>query len=322
VGSLGACFVLVGEFLITLPLVLVVLPVWLLPWGPALSLARFYARVACTFWPSARRIAMINLRRAYGPDMTYDRAARLTRQIFVNLGQSLAEGLQFAGRARDAAAHKKPVRLIEDDQLVDRIVRDLRPKIYVTGHLGSWELALMVAGQRGRCGSGVIIRRVDNPFVNWLVRRVRLETSSQWIEKKGAVRECLARLEKGMNIGMLLDENGYWHGPFVEFFGRPAATQKTAAVLALETGAPIVINALIRSSEVGCFEQKLALIEPEQYRCRPDGVREITQEITRVLEGWIREDPGQWCWIHWRWKHRPDGSIESYTRRDLKECFS
>ncbi len=314
---------LLGQLLITIPLVLFLLPVWYLPLAPAILLARFYAHVACCLWPSGRRVAMINLRRAYGPDMTWDRAARMTRQVFANLGQSLAEGMQFARRSAKPAGGRNRLSLVEDAGLVDRVVHDPRPKIYVTGHLGSWELALMIAGTRAGKGSGSIIRRVDNPFVNWLVRRVRLESASQWIEKKGAVKECLDRLRQGSSIAMLMDENGYRHGPFIEFFGRPAATQKTAALLALETGAPIVIGAVVRSpGSRWCFEHKLSLIEPADYQDNPAAILEITQLISRVIEGWVREDPLQWCWIHWRWKHRPDGTVETYSRRDLKECFS
>jgi len=320
--KLGVPAVLLGQLLVTFPLVLFLLPVWFLPLRPAILLARFYAHVVCTLWPSARRVAMINLRRAYGEAMTYDEAARITRSVFCNLGQSLAEGLQFARRSGAGRSGGDYLSLIEDQSLTNRILQDPRPKIYVTGHIGSWEVAMMAAGRKGGTGSGAIIRRVDNPFVNWLVRRVRLDTGSQWIEKKGAVRECLARLQEGHSIAMLLDENGYRHGPFVEFFGRPAATQKTAALLALETGALVVVGGVVRSSIARRLRSRLVLIDPTSYSEKPSAIVEITQEITRVFEGWIREDPSQWCWIHWRWKHRPDGSIETYTRSDLRRCFS
>ena len=41
-----------------------------------------------------------------------------------------------------------------------------------------------------------------------------------------------------------------------------------------------------------------------------------------AIERWVREDPGQWRWIHHRWKTRPDGSEETYGRCDLRRAFS
>jgi KDO2-lipid IV(A) lauroyltransferase len=190
------------------------------------------------------------------------------------------------------------------------------------GHLGSWEITAMILALRIGTKGAAIIRRADNPFLNWLIRRLRLQAKSQWIEKRGAVAESIRRLQQGNSIAVLLDENGGWHGPFVQFFGRAASTRKTAALLSLTTGAPIVIGAAIRKPVSKKFLFKLALIEPSQYDRRPESIRQMTEEIVRIYEQWIREYPLQWRWIHWRWKNRPGGQEETYTWRDLQECFS
>ena len=42
----------------------------------------------------------------------------------------------------------------------------------------------------------------------------------------------------------------------------------------------------------------------------------------RIWEAWVREDPLQWRWIHWRWRTRPGGSEETYTRGDVRDAFA
>jgi KDO2-lipid IV(A) lauroyltransferase len=210
----------------------------------------------------------------------------------------------------------------EDPLLEARILRDPRPKIFVTGHLGSWEVTMLMLALRVPEAGAAIARRVDNPFVNELVRRLRVSRDSQWIEKRGAVAEAHKRLRKGESIAMLLDENGGPNGPFATFFGRPASTRKTAALFSIMTGAPIVIGAAVRSPSTVGFLFRLAVLEPGlEDHGDPRAVSRLTQEMVRVYETWVREDPLQWRWLHWRWKSRPGGTEETYSSRDLAECF-
>jgi hypothetical protein len=69
---------------------------------------------------------------------------------------------------------------------------------------------------------------------------------------------------------------------------------------------------------------KLAVVEPRA----PSGpkeaeaeIRRLTAEIAAVMEQWVREEPRQWRWIHWRWRSRPDGFEETYRRADVAACF-
>ena len=299
-------------------------PLWLLPWKAAARLGRFYGRCGYFLWPVARRAGMMNLRRAYGDAMTYGRARAETMEVFANLGQSIAEGIQFSRRFRSGGGCWENLYEAENPELEKRLLADPRPRIFVTGHLGSWEIAMALVGLRFPEKGAVIARRVDNPFVNALVRWLRLARDSQWIEKSGAAGEAHERLKNGESIAMLLDENGGPRGPFVRFFGRPASTRKTAAVLSLATGTPIVIGAAVRRPETGKVLFRLASIEPDACSASDPSkaILTLTQEIVRVYEDWVRDDPLQWRWIHWRWRSRPGGLEETYRRQDLKECFS
>jgi KDO2-lipid IV(A) lauroyltransferase len=310
----------IRDFVLTIFVVLLLLPLWLLPWNAACAVGRMLGRLAFFCWGEGRRAGMINLRRAYGAAMSRSEARRTVRIVFENLAQSLVEALQFTRRFRRGEEWRKLYRL-EDPALSARINADVRPKLFVTGHLGSWEVGLMILQRMFDGGSG-IARKVDNRWLDRIVKRGRLDSPTQWIEKRGAADVALEKLRRGENVAMLLDENGGPRGPFVDFFGRPASTRKTPAVLSLATGAPIVVGAFIREEGSPGFVYRLSLIDPiAEGLSAPQDIVSITARINATLEAWIRETPLQWRWIHWRWRTRPDGTREGYGRRELEEAF-
>ena len=296
-------------------------PLWLLPWNAACALGRCYGHAAWLVSPRARRVGAINLKRASGPALTLRHARRDVRLVFGSLGQGIAEGVQFARRYKGAPAASQALFEVDDPELEQRILADPRPRILVTGHLGSWEIAAGLAAARSGRPGAAVVRRIDNVWLNALWRRARVRHATEWIEKHGAARHALDRLRQGHDIAMLLDENGGYRGLFVPFFGRPASTRKTAAVLSLATGAPIVVGACIRRPGRP-FLYRLALLEPDRERPPDEAIRDLTARIVATYEAWIREAPLQWRWVHWRWKTRPDFTEERYDREALARAFA
>jgi Kdo2-lipid IVA lauroyltransferase/acyltransferase len=310
--------ILARDLLLTAPLVLVLLPIWWLPWRAALELSTWYAWIAALCWPSARRTARLNLRRAYGDALDPPAERRIVWRTFGQMGLSIAEGLQFTRRFKNGADGWNHLYTCDDPALEAVTLEAPHAQILVTGHLGSWEVLFQMLSLRFGNRGGVIVRRVDNPFLNGLMRRTRLASESQWIEKRGAMMESLARLRRGDSVAMLLDENGGRRGVFVDFFGRPASTSRAAALLSLASGAPVIVAALVRQSGPVPFRLRLCRIVKPADGTEPErAVYELTEAITGCLERWIRESPEQWRWFHWRWRTRPDSSEETYSRADL-----
>jgi Kdo2-lipid IVA lauroyltransferase/acyltransferase len=299
---------------------LAILPVWLLPWQVAVGLGRAFGAAAYWLWPEGRRAGVINVRRAFGVAMPAAACRAAVHEVCAAMGASVAEGVQFTRRYRRGQAGWTKWYEAEDPALEADVLARPGPKIFVTAHLGSWEVGLMMVGLRMGPSGAAIMRRIDNPLLNAALERLRAPGGSRVIEKRGAVEHALAALQRGESVAMLLDENGGPRGPFVEFFGRPASTRKTAALLSVMTGAPIVVGAAIRRPGRP-FLFRLAVLEPPASRS-PRDVTPLTAEVTAVLERWIRETPWQWRWIHWRWRTRPDGTREEYTRAVEREVFA
>jgi KDO2-lipid IV(A) lauroyltransferase len=113
-------------------------------------------------------------------------------------------------------------------------------------------------------------------------------------------------------VAILIDQNVQRSdGVFVEFFGRPACTTTVAAALAVKTGCAL---APVRTVLEPDGHYRLIYEPPLEWT--PSGSRaadilRLTQELTGVVERWVRDTPEQWLWLHRRWKTQPPGSEPS-----------
>jgi KDO2-lipid IV(A) lauroyltransferase len=113
-------------------------------------------------------------------------------------------------------------------------------------------------------------------------------------------------------VAILVDQNVQEQdGIFVEFFGRPAATTTVAAALAVKTGCALLpVHCEVRPDG----RYKFVYGRPLEWTTtgnRQDDIARLTQELTTVIEGWVRERPEQWLWMHRRWKTQPRPSAEA-----------
>ncbi len=180
-----------------------------------------------------------------------------------------------------------------------------RGSFMLTGHIGHWEW-LNVAFSWLVGPSCVVARPVDWAPADRLVNQWRTRTGTEVVPKAASARQVLRHLRRGNCIGILLDQNVDWYdGEWVDFFGRPACTNKGLALLALKTKAPVIPGWVWRGDD-GMFE--LHLGEPVPLIQSGDKTQDVwdnTQAYTKVLEGIIRRKPEQWFWLHQRWKTRP-----------------
>jgi KDO2-lipid IV(A) lauroyltransferase len=313
-------FVLLGHLLVTGFVVALALPLWFLPWRPAMALARGYGYLAAICWPPGLRIATINLTRAYGATKNRGEIRRLALASCASMTQSIAEKMQIVRRHGASDPLPGDICEFENPAALARF-RTQGPRLFVQAHFGSWEVgggvAFSLVGHRG----AAVIRDLDNPFLNRLVARLRFhDPATHSFDKRGGARKALARLRAGDSIGMVMDEDAGSRGVLVDFFGRPASTSLLAARLALLAGVPIFVAACVRRPGQK-FLYRLTLVEPPDPALpRKRAELLLTERIVSILEEWIRANPEQWRWMHWRWKTRPDGSRETYGLRDLRRC--
>jgi KDO2-lipid IV(A) lauroyltransferase len=186
--------------------------------------------------------------------------------------------------------------------------------ILYTGHLGAWELTSFGLSLVDHPFT-FLVRRLDNPRIEEMVDCVRTKFGNQTIDKLSAARSMLKILRSGETpLGLLPDLNTLDdEAIFVDFMGVPAATTFVVAKLAVRMKTPLVPVFAPWSEEKGKY---LLIVEPmipvETTGDEEADVRQLTIKLTQRIENQIRQYPGQWLWIHKRWKTRPPGEPPIY----------
>lgn len=274
-----------------------------MPLPLALWLGRRVGDLVYAAMPRRRRIALKNLDRAY-PELPIAERRRLARRAAQHLGMTLVELPRLLTAPLDETLAR--IRL-EGIEHLHAAMRAHGRALVLTAHLGNWEI-LCAAHRLTDYGLSVVVRPLDAPWLDAVAERLRRRTGVDVIDKRGALRPVLEALRRGRMVGILLDQNAARReGVFVDFFGQPASTSRSLALLAVRTGAPVVpIFARRGAGTAHTVVIRPALPAPASND--PDAaVVELTARCTAEIERAIREAPEQWLWSHDRWRTRPPG---------------
>lgn len=263
-------------------------------------------------------VAAANLQTAFGPDLSPTQTRQLIHGMWRHLFLMVAEMLQLPRRLRVETVTEL-IQFRQKREVVTALSSG-RPVLLLSGHFGNWEMAVSVFGLFGY-RMGVIGRTLDNPYIERWFRAFRGGTGHVPLAKKGSYDDMLALLSRGGALALLADQDAGSGGVFVDFFGKPASTHKSLALLALEYDALICVGYARRLDgeltrhgltrfELGCE----AVVDPRNCRSS-DPVREVTQAYTLALESAIRRAPEQYFWVHRRWKTAPDARAKKRLAR-------
>ena len=266
---------------------------------------------AYIFMPRLRCIGHRNLQLAF-PEISLVERKRILRGMYRCLGWQLAEFCQMPTYSFDQANS-----FIRYEGLEHYLAAQQRGRgvLVLTGHLGAWELSSFYHSLAGHPMS-MVIRRLDNPYVDALVNRIRCQYGNRVLHKDDFARGLIASMRAGETVGILMDTNMTPpQGIFVDFFGHAACTGSGLARIALRTDSAVVPGFLLWHSD----EQKYVLHFLPALDLINTGDTEAdaqanTQRFTKVLEATIRRYPEQWLWVHRRWKTRPPGEAPLYVK--------
>ena len=254
------------------------------------------------------RIAAENIRRAFGANVPNAEVDTLVRGMWVHLIRLVAEVVQVPRKlsltnCRDCIVFR------DRDRVVDALLTG-RPVMIVGGHFGNWEMTLGTFGLFG-FPMGLIAREMDNPYLHkWFVETREVFGHRLYL-KKGNFEGITDLMDAGGSLMLLGDQDAGKRGVFVDFFGEPASTFKSIALMALEYEAILVVGYGIRlpdddlDSRWVRYEIGLEDLIDSTTLLTNDPVREITERYTTALERAIRLAPEQYFWVHRRWKTQP-----------------
>ncbi len=174
--------------------------------------------------------------------------------------------------------------------------------IFITAHLGSWEMAGQMAAKA--CGRPfyVLAKPSRYGWATLFLDYLRQKTGAYvlWTNKKSIARDMLKTLDKGEGLGFVMDQKPQGRiGHTVSFFDIPTEFVTGPAAMAIQKKVPIVTMFCLRVGErhYRLLSKTITDAGPDM----PDALT-LTQSMACAIEEAIRLYPEQWCWDYKRWR--------------------
>jgi KDO2-lipid IV(A) lauroyltransferase len=272
-----------------------------------LPIARVFANVCGRLLdrliPKLRRVARINLGFAM-PELSPGDREQLIDGVFRSIARLLLAIGRFPDIDKSNVHH-----WIRYEGLEHYLAAKAKGRgvLVATAHLGNWELSAFTHAIMTE-PMNVMVRPLDNPYVDCLVETRRRLSGNKLILKRDSALTVVRALKNNEAVGMLIDQNTTAaEGVFVEFFGRQACASVAFAKLAARLEAAVIPGFAFWHED----ERRYVLRFYPEMEISGDAQAD-TQRIHTFFEQVIREHPDQWMWIHRRWKTRPEGEPPIY----------
>jgi KDO2-lipid IV(A) lauroyltransferase len=258
------------------------------------------------------RIVARNLELCF-PDLSEAERKRLFTLHFRALAQTMVDrGILWFGSPQDVES------LVETKGL-DHLLyfRNRRlPVMMLAPHFVGLDAAasrLTLIGPEG----GTLYTPQRDPDVDALVRLGRARFHKvHLISRREGIRGLVRVIKNNLPIYYLPDMDfGHKGAVFVPFFGMPTATQTSTAQLARQFNLPVVPILSGWNPKTGryCVE---VLPPLSNFPGKDTTLEQDTAHLNELLESWIRKDPSQYYWVHRRFKTRPDGQPDPYSKNN------
>ncbi len=270
-----------------------------LPQALALRLARKLGSLSYYLLSRERKRALEHLRIAFPREMSEGQRRQVARRSFEHLAMNAAELAQ----SRKIRSKLESYVTVAGQEHLDRALSQGKGVIWITGHLGNWELLAWYWAHKGY-KLHVVARAVYDERLNRLLMGVREEAGVSVIlrDSPKAGREILGALKRRESLAMLIDQDTRVKGVMADFFGRKANTPAGPALLAVRQGVPVVAGFIRR---VSYCKHEIVISPPVEVIRTGDLKEDVllnTERFNRILEGYIRAHPEQWVWMHRRWR--------------------
>ena len=276
----------------------------LLPLSVHQAVIRPIVWIAWRVMARRREIALDNLRHALGAEMSEAELTAVARRSFRLLAQTLPEVVKLRDVLMGPGAREHLYRhaphLVEVFEKARALHEASRGCIFVTPHLGNWELMPYISAALG-IPMAVVVRPLDNPYIERLLYQSRRDTGQMFFPKRNSMLPLQHLLRQGRSLGLLPDQSTIKGVPAL-FFGRPALTTPVPALLAMRNERPIVVTACCWRGDGRFIGYVSDPIHPAPGVGEKAEVLRLTTAMNREMEALIRRHPEQYFWMHRRWK--------------------
>jgi KDO2-lipid IV(A) lauroyltransferase len=269
---------------------------------------------AVVFWvmKEERIKAVSNLNIAYGQEKSPAEIHAMAKEVFVNLGKS---GAEFAIKMSQNNPEKFFENLeVRGDEHLQEAIKKGRGILGLISHMGCWEGTALGLPMLG-IPAYAIGKRLGNEQLNTLLFESRGKKGVSTLARGSSYKTILRVLAENNLVGILIDQDTDVRGVFVDFYGKPAHTPIGAAMLAMDSGAPVLPMFYLKKDDDTyefIIDKEIPLISTGNRR---RDMEENTRLFHTVIEKYIKKYPTQWVWMHNRWKTTPEMVAEKKQKK-------
>lgn len=265
----------------------------------ARKLGILLGKIFYTFIPIRKKVVLNNLRIAF-PDLDDYTIKKLARENYEALGITFAEILALPALTQQDLLNAFQV---ENIGFINEKYAEGKGLILMTAHFGNWEFAALSVGMQMPDHLVVVTKNQRNPYVNTWMNTVRAKWGNTCAPLGASIKNVFKELLEKRVVALAADQRGPKEGIRVSLFGRSSAVFPGPAALAIKTGAPLLVGFPIRQSDMN-YTFRLEEIPKEGLSNNTEeAVAQLSQRHTDLLESYVRKYPGQWFWMHNRWKY-------------------
>jgi KDO2-lipid IV(A) lauroyltransferase len=300
------------DFLVYLIVRALIAVIQALPLAACEKIADLLATLAGRVFRIRGSVVEENLRIAF-PDLADKERDAIVWQMWRHLILMIVEISQTPRKIHETN-WKEHSHIVNQEQFV-RTLLSGRPLVVISGHFGNFELGGYLMGLFG-FPTYTVARTLDNKYLDRFVNDFRGRTGQYMLPKQGSGADIQKVLERGGILTLLGDQHAGQRQCWVNFFGKPASTHKAVSVFSLGNKAPTMVSYARRLDRILHYEVgPEAICDPGAPDFELGTIPLLAQWYTDHLETLIRRSPGQYWWLHRRWKGEPG----IRRKRDVKK---
>jgi Kdo2-lipid IVA lauroyltransferase/acyltransferase len=271
----------------------------------AIKTANLFGRITRLIGPMLReqKIGRANLVAAF-PEKSPEEIETILAGVWDNLGRVGAEFAHLDHVWEYDRAHPELSRIEireRTHELFAQLRLDGKPALIFASHLGNWELPALAAVAHG-LDAAILYRRPNIASADRAIERIRAVKMGTLIPAgRDAPIKLAQALQDGQHVAMLVDQY-LKNGVEVTFFGRKTRANPMLARLLRQIECPVHGVRIIRLPGHRFRAELSEEVTPVRDAEGQIDIQGTMQAVTSVVEGWIREYPDQWLWLHRRWR--------------------
>jgi len=240
----------------------------------------------------------------FSDNKSSDEKIQIIKDSFQTLAVSALQSIWVTGNTE-----KRIHQLIEGEPKgLDTLKQCLDKKkgiFFLTAHYGNWEVMGLHHGLMGVCPLSSIVRKLDNPYLDKFVTKMRTATGNQIFYRDDSLLKIVRELKNNNSVAVMMDQNTARGGIFVDFFGLKASTPRAVAQLSYRMGTPI-LPLFSYPTQKGTYKIEYGpQLLFEKSGNKDQDILDWTQKMETYIESVIRKNPTPWMCGHRRWKTRP-----------------